>query len=1120
MKVYKNNRGAVSVFLIIILVPCLLVSSIFVDLGRVHMAKAMGESAADLALNSLLTNYDADLKDWYGMIASCQNIDEFYEVSAEFFLRTISSQGMSDDEIYLLSDYYAQATNDDTIYDLLKIEPKTETNKIVSAVENANLSNPTLIKDSIIEFMKYRAPIELTVNLIDRLKDTNGAGAGRDSLLDADEDKPLVDAKQSYYKAEGELLTNAFYSYLAIKKYYNNAAFMSLNNQKLGGYINDFNNYKHAYEQIHEITVKNLLNTSGLTQYTRIIMELDKYKYDKTCEEVHTGIEEKEVNTDSDSDSDTDTDTDSDTDSDTDNDSDSDTEKVTIYYIEGTDVTSLLDSLEQKITEYEGAQTELVNAGKNLMTNPPGEGDTSPYAVQWWVQMEAAINSASSTNYTSSLAIKADDMLKAYALVKAIDDCDEIRNAPSDWQTRSSNLTAKVETYQNNYLNNPAGISDEYTQMVSKLESMYPNYASRLKPENHYVSVGSNQMSIIDALSSISIGLTTIRKDLSDRRSELYIAIYGGTLGENTVVSLDTLSSLAGTYDTSLNTWDNIATGSTTSMGGTDKKYIDEELVLEDKINSTSVSELKTRLVNIYNQLGEIIDVIDTMTYGSLALKDIDSFAEMKTETLKVVNIANIPLTNADLKKYAMTDTFSQLFSPNNTPVATLANTNNNNYNPDINPSESNTVDTPELYVYFHKTWQDVDTTEFNNTKKEEETVKNEQAKYEEAQKNAASAYRGGGANPVKDFSQGNEYNATSLVTSIVGLFQNIIDGNYDYIRDDLYVTTYIMDMFSYATFDREGQYSLIEDPTTLSLKDDAYKNSYKTVYGDEQAANSEDNDGKWLSKNVTDSYNKTLTNVLINKENNASYLAEVEYILYGKSTNEENLKAAFGTIYGLRYALNLISCFDNFWKDSTIDFVSGLISKALGSVVPKAVIKVVLLPILTAIETCRDNTRLSAGFPVEIYKVDQDDWWIWPKANSDSDTQNDVSLGSGYSSFFTNLTNGNLFTYENTGEGLFYSDYIMLFVYTGLASNGEVEKDIYQRVAELIQTNMNKKLGTTGDDNKYSMKKAVMYFKLESQIRVKPLMITLPIFSEYDNGMKTTTDWCTFDITTVRGYS
>ena len=56
IKINKRSlsKGAVSVFLVLILVPCMLVSSIFVDLGRVQLSKSNAESAADLALNTLL----------------------------------------------------------------------------------------------------------------------------------------------------------------------------------------------------------------------------------------------------------------------------------------------------------------------------------------------------------------------------------------------------------------------------------------------------------------------------------------------------------------------------------------------------------------------------------------------------------------------------------------------------------------------------------------------------------------------------------------------------------------------------------------------------------------------------------------------------------------------------------------------------------------------------------------------------------------------------------------------------------------------------------------------------------------------------------------------------------
>ena len=169
----RNNiyiKGAVSVFLVIILVPCMLVSSLFVDLGRVHLSRSSSDTAADMALDSLLTNYDFDLKEWYGMAASCQEIDEFYEMSAGYFLRAIESKDLSDEEITTLSTYYAHATNNDKISDLVHAECLTDKTDIIKPVDNADLSNPKMMKKQIVEFMKYRGPIELLTGLIARLK--------------------------------------------------------------------------------------------------------------------------------------------------------------------------------------------------------------------------------------------------------------------------------------------------------------------------------------------------------------------------------------------------------------------------------------------------------------------------------------------------------------------------------------------------------------------------------------------------------------------------------------------------------------------------------------------------------------------------------------------------------------------------------------------------------------------------------------------------------------------------------------------------------------------------------------------------------------------------------------
>ena len=122
----RQNRGMISVFLIMILVPCMLVASIFVDISRVWLGRGAAESAADLTLNTLMTFYDYDLSQNYGLMGACQDIDQYYSAMSAYFDQALHSREVEDDEIQLL---YQRVTKEiggrfdnETISDLLRIQ--------------------------------------------------------------------------------------------------------------------------------------------------------------------------------------------------------------------------------------------------------------------------------------------------------------------------------------------------------------------------------------------------------------------------------------------------------------------------------------------------------------------------------------------------------------------------------------------------------------------------------------------------------------------------------------------------------------------------------------------------------------------------------------------------------------------------------------------------------------------------------------------------------------------------------------------------------------------------------------------------------------------------------------
>lgn len=344
----------------------------------------------------------------------------------------------------------------------------------------------------------------------------------------------------------------------------------------------------------------------------------------------------------------------------------------------------------------------------------------------------------------------------------------------------------------------------------------------------------------------------------------------------------------------------------------------------------------------------------------------------------------------------------------------------------------------------------------------------------------------------------------TTFFNSFVSLLKNLTGGNFESIRDNLYLSTYIMEMLSYSTIDNEGRYDILKDQgfDVSTLTKENMDDKYNSV-----------ND-KWNSDEYKDYFNKSLTNKRLCKENNAAYGCELEYILYGHENNNENINAAYGQIYEIRYVLNLISAFENFWNyDSAtgkmINTVAKTISLATGSVVPAVAIKAVLIALITVFETANDMNRLEAGFMVELYKSEAKLWQV------SLDFGEKTEIGEKSISGMLNSIQAKFGNFTNSCDnGLRYSDYLCIFVICGMQSN--IGESMTLRCADVVQANMRK----ITKDSGYKLENSKTYFELDSKLKVDPLLITLPLYSDYtDLYDSSSTDWCTYNIKTIRGY-
>ena len=200
MNLFRKTKGAVSIFLVIILVPMMTVSSLFVDASKVKLAEGVAESAGDLALNTALTNYDTALKDMYGLFATSQDMEELFAKLEDYYRTCITSSGVSQEDAdgyvdQIMSQLGLLAEEEETA-DILNME-LVDFN--VTKREDATLANAAVMERQIVEFMKYRAPINTGLSFLSSLE----------SFSTLSKQTELVDKRQDYYKEQETVMRNA-----------------------------------------------------------------------------------------------------------------------------------------------------------------------------------------------------------------------------------------------------------------------------------------------------------------------------------------------------------------------------------------------------------------------------------------------------------------------------------------------------------------------------------------------------------------------------------------------------------------------------------------------------------------------------------------------------------------------------------------------------------------------------------------------------------------------------------------------------------------------------------------------------------------------------------------------
>ena len=1061
MKKSKHRScGAVSVFLTLVLVPCIIVTCAFDDISRVQLSKAGAASAADLALYSLLAEYDVDLKEYYGLVASSQNIDEFYEKTATYFCGMMDAKGVSGEGSELFTEYLKSLQNGEVkVSDFLQVEMAESAE--VSAADHAQMGeNPALIEDGIVEFMKYRGPVTLVTKVIDRFTKLN---LGKDTA-NVDQDRKIVEKKQEYAEAEGSLLGAALYSYIAIYHYERAwAAGNPLSAKGYEGISADLSNIWNDLKRATELTVKYYFADTANMGKVDFPVYNHMNAVQSSVEEVGTAVTLEDGSI--------------------------------IYCINAAKLQELTDGLDEEIHAVENAR----NAVQDRF--PQFSAEINPAVYMLDVQEQFA--------GSSELRIISENMkklLKRYANLMAAMQCvpfPEGDDLPQQWQEYLNNACTGIRKIQGSFSDADNGA---YMQHVREYRSCVTNHFNRIKQMGYTFPssyTGSNE-TLGSFTAQVASRLPELRSEMQELADKLSVAIDGGKIEINgrmeTAVSLDELVEKAKTYQSSRQQWGAAAEQSDTEFakeeraayhGTENQAATKEERKSEEmaaQISSDAVNELKQRLQNIRTGIQEIIHALDEFTYGGCRVDEIyyaDTLVSLGRSVMPARSGRLLSQNEADAASY-----FSSLILPNTDtvfqpPVIDRGVTGNH---PDI------TINTPGLYAYFKTKFQEDDIRDIEAKKKENDAnnkrYKEEaESKKESSQKIENDILQGKGTD-ISGGHGGNEVTIGTAISSIAGIAGNILHGSGDELRDQLYVCEYIMDMFSYATFDNEGKYKrAIKQksikPSEVPLKDEDWDADDKTKIP----------------------ANQSLTNRAINQKNNKANLGEVEYILYGKASIDENLNTSYQNIFAIREALNLVSGFVNFYSGSKndtarmINSIAIAVSTATSGVVPVSVTKCVLIGVLATLETAHDLYLLKRGFPVEFYKTSDKDWaYAFQK--------NEVSG-------FPPRGDQNKPGKQN---GMYYSDYMYLFLMTGLTSDRHYNAMLL-RIGDLIEANMQQ----SGHEN-FDLGKSICYFRLKAKVRVKPLMLTLPIVRSMEgvdpSSLLESKDWCTYHVNIYRGYS
>ena len=1025
MNLFKSNKGAVSVFLVIILVPTLIVTSIFVDVSRMFLSKSVTESAADLALNSQLSQFDKELNDMYGLFANAQSVDDVSTNLDKYFESCLVSSGVETTD----ASKYGKALSDlideelgEEYSDLLQISSSDDTS--ITPITDANLANSQVLKNQIVSFMKYRGPVNIIEGFFSDITEV------KDQVDIVDEETEITDTMSQHFESQNKVLTELKDAYFDIKDYKTNSG---MTTEYVDNLKDELGKIEDEYKTQHIKMFKDLYNTQGVsidTSYPTI----HNFTYYKNCKE-----------------------------------KDSDCKKISKDMTDDT-FNGLVKSAQSEVDEFETFYDDYkLNFYDKLapyihMANGVNgvfslELNDNVYPIQWYVYA-----SEISDDYLSEYSNKANKMVHSvarafYAAEKSGKTSVEYEQLISDYEKFALNPNksdTEIEVNAGMY------ITYRYHRPVALLiQRVYDNYV-----KNNTSTESVNQY-LIDTSTYLKNQYTKIEKAkklISNAKKHLEKA-YSAYIDEETGIP-KTLEN----WEDALNN-PNLE-GKSSAVQTESQNAYDGDKEFRENVTEKTINELKTRIENIETLLQNMLDYINGIKYNGHKVKDIDSYNKFRSKS--GINEDDIVIDKTNLDNNAKN---SFKFSYPDVDI-TISKAKNNN--PDID------TNSPKLYTYLENEYKSLS----KESNEDDEKVKEYKEKKGENDGNETITIESDSELSDNEIGSGDTEETQTISKKINNISENIkgfFGGVGDYIndpslaRDDLYVLEYAMSMFSYHTYNKEGLYNLAYSEGEEGLDDRSTVISLRSKYAE-----------AWKNTDTVFTENKSLTNYMINKDNNYSFGNEIEYILNG-GTNSQNKSAVAGKIFMMRFAFNLGPMFSDNWSKLPLrNFAESI--NAMCPYIPAALVKVVVILAVTAAEAAHDLACLKEGMKVALVKDTDDLEFTWNKPKTQKKEDSEI-------------------------KGMQYSDYLYLFLFLDLINNSK-EDEVLSRIGDVIARNVGMKKGYDNNEKIFDLSKSYTYYTFNGKVQVEPLLLSIPLLNDEKYNKSSTVSWWQWDYSLTRGYN